>query len=251
MQSLLRSLCVSAFTLVSCPVFASDEFAAKVCEAEMRSIQGALQALELDFRDVAVSLGVQEDVFSANQILRKLSEELCPTYKVVERVSSPRKVAKVPLPNTIIRPKLRPSNFQPTPPKETAETSLEDILREVTQSSPSEAVILNERPQLIGDEMEPFPYQVAPCWSVNVGSRAANVAVTIGMELLPDGKVVASSLELVDFEGGNQSDANVAFQAGRRAILRCQKDGYDLPEDEYHLWRNLEIKFDPSEMRKR
>lgn len=96
-----------------------------------------------------------------------------------------------------------------------------------------------------------FIDEVANCWSVNVGSRAANVAVTISMSLLPDGKVEASSLHMVDYEGGNQSDANVAFQAGRRAILRCQKDGYDLPKATYDDWRHMTIKFDPSEMRKR
>ena len=120
MQFLLRSLCVSAFSLVTSPLFATDEFTAKVCEAEMRGMAGALQALEADFRRAANSLGVREDIFSSQKILRSLSEELCPTYKVVDSVSSPREVAKVPLPNTIIRPKLRPSNFQPTPPKETA-----------------------------------------------------------------------------------------------------------------------------------
>lgn len=144
MQSLLRSLCVSAFSLVSGPVFASDEFAAKVCEAEMRSIQGALQTLELDFRDVAVSLGVQEEVFSANEILRKLTNELCPTYKIVERHSSPR-------------PMLRPSNFKPIPPTETAETNLEDILREVTQRETLEASKPKPVDEFLGSVLGKYP----------------------------------------------------------------------------------------------
>lgn len=242
MQSLLRSLCVSAFSLVSCPVFASDEFAAKVCEAEMRSIQGALQALELDFRDVAVSLGVQEDVFLANQILRKLSNELCPIFKIVGRNSSPR-------------PLLRPLDFNPKIPTEETELSLEDILREVKQSETMETSKLSSAPRLgpplTGGEIAAFREQVSNCWSVNVGSRAANVTVTIGLEMQPDGRVVASSMELLAFEGGVQSDANKAFQAGRRAILRCQRDGYDLPKEKYNQWRYLKIKFDPSELRKR
>ena len=153
------------------------------------------------------------------------------------------------------RPMLRPSNFKPTTPTETAETNLEDILRDVTQSETLEASkpkpAKKSGPPLTGGEKDAFRNQVSNCWSVNVGSRAANVTVTIAMEMQSDGKVVASSLEMIGFEGGNQSDANVAFQAGRRAILRCQKDGYDLPKDKYDQWRNVEIKFDPSEMRKR
>ena len=106
-------------------------------------------------------------------------------------------------------------------------------------------------PLRTGDDKDAFRNQVANCWSVNVGSRAANVTVTIAMEMQPDGKVIASSIQMIAFEGGNQSDATEAFQAGRRAILRCQKDGYNLPKDKYDQWRNVEIKFDPSEMRKR
>jgi hypothetical protein len=153
------------------------------------------------------------------------------------------------------RPMLRPSNFKPTPPTKTAETNLEDILQEVMPSEILEASkakpAKKSGPPLTGGEKDAFRNQVSNCWSVNVGSRAANVTVTIAMEMQPDGKVVASSLEMIGFEGGNQSDANVAFQAGRRAILRCQKNGYDLPKDKYDQWRNVEIKFDPSEMRKR
>lgn len=71
------------------------------------------------------------------------------------------------------------------------------------------------------------------------------------MDMHPDGQVVASSIALIGFEGGNHSDANVAFQAARRALLRCQKNGYDLPKDKYEHWRNLEMTFDPAEMRVR
>jgi hypothetical protein len=153
------------------------------------------------------------------------------------------------------RPMLRPSNFKPTPPTETAETNLEDVLRDVTQSETLEASnpkpAKRSGPPLTGGEKDAFRRQVQKCWSVNVGSRAANVTVTIAMEMQPDGKVVASSLEMIGFEGGNQSEANAAFQAGRRAILICQKGGYDLPKDKYDQWRNVEIRFDPSEMRKR
>ena len=153
------------------------------------------------------------------------------------------------------RPVLRPSIFKPTPATETTQANLEDILREVTQSETLEASkpkdVQKSGPPLTGGEKNAFRKQVGNCWSVNVGSRAADVTVTIAMQMQPDGKVVASSLEMIGFEGGNQSDANVAFQAGRRAILRCQKDGYDLPKDKYDQWRNVEIKFDPSEMRKR
>ena len=104
---------------------------------------------------------------------------------------------------------------------------------------------------LTGGERDAFRNQVASCWAINVGSRASNIKLTVSMDMHPDGQVVASSIALIGFEGGNHSDANVAFQAARRALLRCQKNGYDLPIDKYEHWRNLEMTFDPNEMRSR
>lgn len=153
------------------------------------------------------------------------------------------------------RPQLRPSNFIIKHNSETSETelSLSDILREVTESNSLEADTPASRYDvpLTGGEVDKFRNQVGSCWKVDSKSRAANVTVTIALEMHPDGKVVASSLKMVGFEGGNRTDANVAFQAGRRAILRCQKDGYDLPINKYDHWRNIEIKFDPTALRQR
>ena len=131
-----------------------------------------------------------------------------------------------------IRPKLRPLNIQKNP------------------SVPDDNSEISGLPLTIR-EAEEFRSAISNCWSINVGSRAANVSVTVAMELQSDGRVIASSLEMTGFEGGNQSDANVAFQAARRAILRCQKDGYNLPIAKFAQWKNLEVTFDPKSMRKR
>ena len=131
-----------------------------------------------------------------------------------------------------IRPKLRPLNIQKNP------------------SVPDDNSEISGLPLTIR-EAEEFRSAISNCWSINVGSRAANVSVTVAMELQSDGRVIASSLEMTGFEGGNQSDASVAFQAARRAILRCQKDGYNLPIAKFAQWKNLEVTFDPKSMRKR
>lgn len=93
--------------------------------------------------------------------------------------------------------------------------------------------------------------QVTPCWVVDLGSEAANVTVTVAMTLDRDGKVEGNSMKLVASEGGSDSAANTAFHAARRAILRCQKDGYRLPVEKYKEWRNVEITFDPSTLHSR
>jgi len=171
--------------------------------------------------------------------------------ELADALETPQK--DIPSKKLDIRPKLRPLNMELVTNGGSDDTNLEAILKQVTQPNSSTTNDVSEisGPPLTGGEMHAFRNQVANCWSVNVGSRAANVSVTIAMEMQPDGKVVASSLEMTGFEGGNQSDANVAFQAARRAILRCQKNGYDLPKEKYARWKNMEITFDPNSMRKR
>ena len=71
------------------------------------------------------------------------------------------------------------------------------------------------------------------------------------MSLDRDGKVVGSSLRRLSASGGSENAANVAFEAARRAILRCQRGGYKLPIEKYDHWRDVEITFNPEKMRRR
>ncbi len=100
-------------------------------------------------------------------------------------------------------------------------------------------------------ETDAFRISVQKCWVVDVGSEAANVTVTVAMSLDRDGMVDGGSLKLISSNGGSDRAANTAFNAARRAILRCQKDGYKLPVDKYDHWRDIEITFNPEEMRAR
>jgi hypothetical protein len=63
--------------------------------------------------------------------------------------------------------------------------------------------------------------------------------------------VVDGSLNLISAEGGSGRAVETAFQAARRAVLRCEQGGYDLPEEKYEHWQRIEMVFDPSEMRLR
>ena len=50
---------------------------------------------------------------------------------------------------------------------------------------------------------------------------------------------------------GDSSAVGTTFEAARRAILRCQLGGYQLPADKYDQWQEAVITFDPSGMRLR
>ena len=107
-----------------------------------------------------------------------------------------------------------------------------------------------EGPPMTGSERDAFRVAVSSCWNVDVGSEAANVTVTVGFELGRDGKV-AGDVRQIGGSGGSDAAIQTAFGAARRAILRCQQDGFQLPEDKYDQWREVEMTFDPNGMRLR
>jgi hypothetical protein len=87
---------------------------------------------------------------------------------------------------------------------------------------------------------------VAACW--NVGSMSADAketSVTVAFELNLDGSLVQDSIRLLVAEGGNERAAQEAFEAARRAILRCGAQGFSLPQEKYEQWARIEMNFIP------
>ena len=105
-------------------------------------------------------------------------------------------------------------------------------------------------PPMTGSERDAFRVAVNRCWNVDPGSVAARVTVEIGFSLDRSGKVVGNQVNLLASDG-DQSATNTAFEAARRAILRCQSNGYQLPADKFDQWKDVVITFDPSGMRLR
>ncbi|MFP4305401.1 MAG: cell envelope biogenesis protein TolA, partial [Rhodosalinus sp.] len=133
--------------------------------------------------------------------------------------------------------------------REATSQAIDDILAQVTDGGES-APAAGAPPLSLG-ERDALRVAVQDCWVVDVGSQAANVTVVLGMEMNRDGTVVDGSLEMVSAEGGSGRAVETAFQAARRAVLRCQQDGYDLPDEKYEHWQRIEMVFDPSGMRLR
>lgn len=100
--------------------------------------------------------------------------------------------------------------------------------------------------------MDSFRLSVQACWIVDVGNRSANVSVTVGFDMGRDGNIIAPSLHMVGASGGDQVAIDTAYQAARRALLLCQgPEGYDLPLDKYDQWQQIEMTFNPEDMRLR
>jgi hypothetical protein len=54
---------------------------------------------------------------------------------------------------------------------------------------------------------------------------------------------------MIAFEGGSEGEARQAYEAARRAIIICGKNGFPLPADKYDQWRDIEMVFNPERMR--
>ncbi len=170
------------------------------------------------------------------------------TTEIVTEAEEPASAA----PTQSLRPVARPervASAQPEP--ETAPASddvdsvVADLLEEATAPAPAPS-----GPPLSRGETEAFRIAVQECWNVDVGSQAADVVVTVGFSL-SEGGVVEGDVRLISAQGGTEAAQRTAYQSARRAVLRCQRGGYDLPVEKYDQWREIEMTFNPESMRVR
>lgn len=183
---------------------------------------------------------------------------------------TPPKVA----PDTSVRPKARPAQQAlpkapmpaeapqvanqsadpkqlPKPEPETEAETETPAQQDLIQAALQEALQGGSEPneakgaELTKEEIDGLRDDVQACWIVDEGSLVSNVTVTVAMSMTPEGMVKRETLRRIGGEGGSEKIIDTAFQKVRRAILRCQKKGYDLPKEKYDHWREIEITFDP------
>jgi hypothetical protein len=105
-------------------------------------------------------------------------------------------------------------------------------------------------PPLTGGEKEGLRVAVQQCWNTgSLSSEALLVTVVVSVEMATDGKPQSNSIQMLSAIGGSNEAAKQAFEAARRAIIRCGARGYDLPSDKYEQWREIEMTFNPERMR--
>jgi hypothetical protein len=159
---------------------------------------------------------------------------------------------------TSLRPQSRPRRPAPAPqtPAATATASSDNAADAAVEAALADALAATASPNvpagppMTGSERDGFRVAVNACWNVDPGSQAARVTLTVGFSLTQAGRV-DGDVRQIAATGGDASATSIAFQAARRAILRCGASGYDLPADKYGQWKDVEITFDPSGMRLR
>ncbi|WP_157966454.1 hypothetical protein [Oceanibium sediminis] len=103
-------------------------------------------------------------------------------------------------------------------------------------------------PPLSVGEKDALRLAVQRCWNIPAGlENASDLRVVVAVELDPSGRIIGAP-RLIEPASADRREIVAAFDAARRALLRCQQGGYDLPRDKYEHWKNLEVAFDPKGM---
>ena len=110
------------------------------------------------------------------------------------------------------------------------------------------------------DEGSPIPSSISEglrrairdCWNVGSLSTAGmRTVLTVGFSLDISGVLRQETIKLVDAQSESEIATGRAFEAARRAIICGLAGGLDLPPESYSTWQNIEIRFDPEQMREK
>ncbi|WP_245758892.1 energy transducer TonB [Tropicimonas isoalkanivorans] len=168
---------------------------------------------------------------------------------------------KRPAPTPASQPAQTPTREAPAPAEPEVEDPIAAAVAEAVaeESSPTgngagEAQAGNGTartgPPMTAGEKDALRIGVQRCWNIgSLSSEAQRVTVTVFVRMTPDARPDVSSIQMIDFDGGPEAAANRAYEAARRAIIRCGSDGYDLPPEKFGQWQEIEMVFNPENMR--
>ncbi|SHL31143.1 Cell division and transport-associated protein TolA [Roseovarius litoreus] len=170
-------------------------------------------------------------------------------------------------PSRSLRPKTRPAQPQTAQPQTAEQTQPAEDTRTAARPQPDESAVNDalaealgqaggadqgapSGPPLTAGEKDALRVSVQQCWNVgSLSSEALRTTVVVKVRMGEDAKPVSGSIELLSSSGGSDAAARQAYEAARRAIIRCGANGYDLPKDKYDHWRDIEMTFNPERMR--
>ncbi|WP_185803088.1 hypothetical protein [Pontivivens nitratireducens] len=88
------------------------------------------------------------------------------------------------------------------------------------------------------------------CWNVgSLSAEALQVNIRVSVSLEENGMPDVNSITMLSHNGTSEAAARQAYEAARRAIIRCGANGFELPPDQYEQWETLTLEFDPTQMR--
>lgn len=167
-------------------------------------------------------------------------------------------------PSSSLRPQVRPRRPQaPEQPTEVTEplddaesetqdqaSAIEDALAAAIAGGGEVEAPEPSGPPLTSGEKDALRVAVSKCWNVgSLSSDALRTTVEVSVTLSQDGKPDPGSIRMISSTGGSNSAAKQAYEAARRAIIRCGARGFQLPQEKYSQWREVVMTFNPEKMR--
>lgn len=206
--------------------------------------------------DVRVDEVVSEETTpdEAADTPREETDATAPEEATTEIVTEAERLENA-APSTSRRPKTRPQRTAAAQPAEESlpaqdNTAVNDALAEALGSGGTDTTPEPTGPPLTAGEKDALRVAVENCWNVgSLSSEALQTTVVVGVQMAQDSRPIVGSIRMISSSGGSDSAAKQAYEAARRAIIRCGATGYDLPKDKYDRWRDIEMTFNPEKMR--
>ena len=188
---------------------------------------------------------------STGETTQEPQEATAPEAAATEIVTEAEQPARAP------DQSMRPPARRPEAPVQAAqqqpgtEAAVNAALQEALSGQDSSApVSVPQGPPLSSGEKEALRVAVSNCWNVgSLSTDALGTTVVVKVSMTQDGKPVNNSIQLASSSGGPEAAARQAFEAARRAIIRCGARGFDLPVEKYSQWQEIEMTFNPERMR--
>ncbi|WP_227270495.1 energy transducer TonB [Roseobacter weihaiensis] len=192
---------------------------------------------------------------AAGEVEQDPSEATAPEAAATEIVTEAEEPARAPEQSR--RPPARrpeaPVQTAATPPAPAETPSNEDAVTAALQealTADSDAPAAPQGPPLSAGEKESLRVAVSSCWNVgSLSTDALGTTVVVEVSMSQDGRPITGSIRMASSSGGSEVAARQAFEAARRAIIRCGARGFELPVEKYSQWQEIEMTFNPERMR--
>lgn len=151
------------------------------------------------------------------------------------------------------RPEPTPTPTPQSQPQQ--DDAINDALSRALAGSTSSAASDNvpsgpSGPPLTSGERDALRVAVSACWNTgSLSTDALRTTVVVAVDMNENGTPRTETIQMLSSSGGSGEAARQAFEAARRAIIRCGSQGFGLPVDKYEHWREIEMTFNPEDMR--
>ncbi len=231
----------------------AEVIADQVTEAPEPEVQ-VEDAAQLEAAPDAAAEAVQEapqDQTATEQTTTQVVTEADETSNRAPTISNRpgRKPTPPPQPVQVAEPDA-PTEESPATP------GLQDLIEDAVEEANSEpAPASQSAPSAGGGTGTPLTRQeksglilgIKRCWNVGaLSTDALKITVVVGFSMTPDAKPEVGSIRMISAQGGSGVAVDRAFEAARRAIIRCGSGGLGLPVEKYDTWRNIEASFNAS-----